>query len=391
MPKNKKQNNVFWFGVISYFTDISTHIIKPILPIFFQETLGINKAFIGVIEGVAESFSNFMKVVAGYVSDKIKKRKIFIILGYGFPAFMKPLFAISSGWIQILFLRLFERSGKGFREPPRDALLAASTEKKHFGEAFGFQRMMNTFGAVTGVIILTIFLYFMPGNYRPLFYIAFIPGLISVVFAFAKVKEKPHKQEKKPIDFKKVAHLPKRYKFFLVPTFFLAIGNMSYAFFILRAQDLGLSIAFIPLFYLLYTISYATGALPAGKLADKIGEIPVLIMGNLFFVLSCILFAIEIPHEMSWIAFLFYGLFFAFNIGVAKAYISGIVKPELRATAVGIHNSIIGLCALPASAIVGFLWDSFNATVAFGYGAVLAGISTILYLALPISSKVRER
>lgn len=388
--KNKKQNNVFWFGVISFFTDLSTYIINPILPIFFQEVLGINKAFIGLIEGVAESFSNFMKVIAGYISDKIKKRKIFITFGYGLPAFMKPLFAISTGWIQILFLRLFERSGKGFREPPRDALLAASAERKHFGGAFGYQRMMNTFGAVTGVIILTIFLYYMPGNYRALFYIAFVPGLISVIIAFVKVEEKKHTQEKKQINFKKIAHLPKRYKFFLVPTFFLAIGNMSYAFFILRAQDLGLSIAFIPLVYLTYTITYAALALPAGKLADKIGEIPVLIIGNIFFLFSCILFALKIPYEISWIAFVFYGLFFAFNVGVSKAYISDLVKPELRATAVGIHNSITGFCALPASAIVGFLWNSYNATLAFGYSAVLAILSIIFYLVLPVRIKHRE-
>lgn len=389
--KSIKKNNVFWFGVISYFTDVSSEMLMPILPIFFQETLGINKALIGVIEGVAESFSSFMKVVSGYISDKLKKRKIFITFGYGLPAFIKPMFAFASNWLHVFFLRLFERSGKGFRDPPRDALIAASTERKHFGGAFGFQRMMDTFGAVTGVIILTIILYFMPDTYRPLFYIAFIPGFISFLFAYTKVKEKRKATKKeKPIKIKDVAHLPKRYKFFLVPTFIFAIGNMSYAFFILRAENLGLAITFIPVVYLIYTITYAAVALPAGRLADKIGTIPVLIMGNLFFLASCMLFAFKLPSQISWIVFVLYGLFFAFNVGVAKAYISDAVRAELRATAVGIHNFIMGICALPASAVVGFLWDTFNATVAFGYSATLAAISTILYIVLPVRAKHRE-
>lgn len=362
----------------------------PILPLFFYETLGINKALIGVIEGVAESFSSLMKVVSGYVSDKLKKRKIFIVFGYGLPALIKPLFIFASTWLHIFFLRFIERSGKGLRDPPRDALIASSTENKQFGGAFGFQRMMDTFGAVTGVLLLTILLYFLSGDYRPLFLIAFIPGMISFGFSTTKIKERKRNVEKtKSVKFKELPRLPRRYKFFLIPTFVFAIGNMSYMFFILRAENLGLPISFVPVVYLVYTITYAATALPAGRLADKFGTIPVLAAGNLFFLLSCVLFAIKIPYEISWITFVLYGLSFAFNVGVAKAYISDTVRPELRGTAMGLHNAIIGLCALPASAIVGFLWNIFNATVAFGYSAVLAAISAILYLILPIRVKSR--
>lgn len=388
--KNNKQKNIFWLGLISYFTDFSSEMLMPILPVFFQDTLGINKALIGLIEGTAESFSSFMKVISGYVSDKIKKRKIFIVIGYALPAFLKPIYIFASTWWHIFILRFIERSGKGFRDPPRDALIAASTKGNHYGSAFGFQRMMDTLGAVTGVITLAIILHFMPDSIRLLFLIAFIPGVISFILAGTKVKEdKKIKESKKVISLKAVIHMPKEYKFFLIPTFILAIGNMSYAFFILRAENLGLSLAFIPLVYLVYTMTYAATALPAGNLADRIGRIPTLIIGNVFFLLACMLFAMSLPATIAWVVFVLYGLFYAFNVGISKAYISNIVPREHTATAIGIHNFIMGICALPASLIVGLLWNSLNASVAFSYSAILTVISTVLYIVMLFRFKGR--
>jgi MFS family permease len=390
--KNKIQKNVFWLGVISYFTDFSSEMLMPILPIFFQDVLGINKAFIGLIEGTAESFSSFMKVISGYISDKIKKRKFFIIIGYAIPAFIKPIYIFASSWWNIFILRFIERSGKGLRDPPRDALIAASTHEDKYGGAFGFHRMMDTLGAVTGVVALAIILQFLPDSFRPLFLIAFIPGVISFMLAGIKVKEdKKIKTSKKEINLKAIMHMPASYKFFLIPTFIFAIGNMSYAFFILRAENLGLALTFIPLVYLVYTMTYAATALPAGNLADRIGRIPTLIIGNAFFLIACILFAMPLPSSISWIVFVLYGLFYAFNVGVAKAYISNTVPREHTATAIGIHNFIMGICALPASLIVGSLWNWTGATVAFGYSAILTVISTIFYFAMLFRFKDRAR
>lgn len=390
--KNKIQKNVFWLGLISYFTDFSSEMLMPILPIFFQDVLGINKAFIGLIEGTAESFSSFMKVISGYISDKIKKRKIFIILGYAIPAFIKPIYIFASSWWNIFILRFIERSGKGLRDPPRDALIAASTKENNYGGAFGFHRMMDTLGAVTGVVALAIILQFLPDSFKPLFLIAFIPGVISFMLAGIKVKEdRKIKTSKKEINLKAIMHMPASYKFFLIPTFIFAIGNMSYAFFILRAENLGLALTFIPLVYLVYTMTYAATALPAGNLADRIGRIPTLIIGNAFFLIACILFAMPLPSSISWIVFVLYGLFYAFNVGVAKAYISNTVPREHTATAIGIHNFIMGICALPASLIVGSLWNWLDATVAFGYSAILTVISTIFYFAMLFRFKDRAR
>jgi len=384
LRKDKKQKNVFWFGVVSFFTDFSSEMIMPILPIFY-ESLGINKAFIGIIEGVAESFSSFMKVISGYFSDKIKKRKIFIVLGYSLPAFLKPFYVFASGWIYVFIVRIFERSGKGLRDPPRDALLFASAKEKHIGGAFGFQRMMDTLGAVTGVIVLAVILYFVPNTLKPLFLIAFIPGLVSFSLAAFKVKEdKSLKERTKKIKFREIIHLPKEYKYFLIPTFIFAIGNMSYAFFILRASDLGLELALIPVVYLIYTITYAAFALYAGNLSDKIGKIPTLIIGNLFFLGAVLLFTFNVPSVFIWITFILYGLFYAFNVGVSKAFITETVPESYSATAVGIHNFILGICALPASIIVGFLWEIINPQIAFTYSAVLTALSTILYIFLLI-------
>jgi MFS family permease len=382
LRKNKKQNNVFWFGVISFFTDFSSEMLMPILPVFY-ESLGINKAFIGIIEGVAESFSSFLKVVSGYLSDKLKKRKIFIVLGYGLPAFLKPFYIFATGWVYILIVRILERTGKGFRDPPRDALLYASATENHIGLAFGWQRTMDTLGAVSGVLTLTVILYFIPDTLKPLFLIAFIPGIISFLISVFKVKEDKYlAEETKKIKVKEIVRLPKIYKFFLIPTFIFGIGNMSYAFFILRASDLGLPLALIPIVYLVYTITYAAFALYAGNLSDKIGKIPTLIIGNLFFFAAVLLFTFKVPIVFIWVAFIMYGLFFAFNVGSAKAFITESVPKSYSATAVGIHNFILGICALPASIIVGFLWEMFNPQIAFTYSAVLTAISTILYLAI---------
>jgi len=394
MKKNKNpiKKNVFWMGVVSYFTDISSEMLMPILPIFFQDVLGINKAFIGLIEGLAESFSSFLKIVSGYLSDKFKKRKMFIILGYAIPAFIKPLYIFAGSWIHILFLRFVERSGKGFRDPPRDALIASASNKENLGEVFGFQRMMDTLGAVTGVLLLSIILYFLPNTLRALFIIAFIPGLISFVIAVTKVKEdKKPTQDGTKISIVDVKNLPVSYKIFLVPTFIFAIGNMSYAFFILRAENLGLPVYLIPVIYLLYTIIYAVFALPVGKLSDKIGAIPTLIIGNLFFLLACLLYMAPLPVNFIWLVFVIYGLFFAFNVGVSKAYITTIVPERMHGTAIGLQNFIMGICAFPASFVVGYLWETVSVEVAFGYSASLAVLSTLVYVFMLFSPKVAAR
>jgi len=390
--EKKKQNNLWWLSWTSYFTDCSSEMLTSILPIYFTETLGFSRAMVGIIEGVAEGFSSLLKVFSGFLSDKLKNRKFFIILGYGLPAVLKPFYIFATGWWHIFILRFLERSGKGFRDPPRDALIAGETTNRKFGGAFGFQRMMDTLGAVTGVIILTIVMHYIPGNYMPLFLIAFVPGVISFLVVIFRVKEDKKVQEsKKTISLKAVVHLPRRYKFFLLPTFIFALGNMSYAFFILRAQDVGLPIAFLPMLYLIYTIIYAAISIPAGQLSDKIGKIPTLIIGNLFFLIACILFMFNIPIEFTVIVFVLYGLFFAFNVGVAKAYISHIVPIEYNATANGIYYFVLGICAFPASAVVGYLWDANGAIFAFGYSATLTVIATILYLPLLRRRQINQR
>jgi len=363
----------------------------PILPIFYENVLGINKAFIGLIEGFAESFLSIMKLVSGYISDKLKKRKFFIVLGYVIAGVMKPVFVVATSWWHIFIIRFLERSGKGVRDAPRDALLAASTHRKYRGSAFGYQRMMDTLGAVLGVIVLLLVLDYLGGNFHPLFLFAFIPAMISVLIAATKVKEdKKLKKSKLKIDLKEVRKMPRSYQLFLIPTIIFAIGNMSYAFFILRAQDLGVILAIIPLVYLIYNIVYASLAYPAGILSDKIGKIFTLIIGYVFFLLSCVLFIINLPTHLVWVVFACYGVFFAFTVGVAKAYISDIVPPEKTATAVGLYTSINGVCALPASAIVGILWHTYNPQIAFGYSAILAVIAIILYLILYPKLKLRR-
>ena len=379
---NKNTNkNVWYLGWTSFFTDVSSEMIFPILPIFLTTVLNANMAVIGLIEGIAESASAFLKLVSGWLSDKFGKKKPLVIAGYSLSTIIKPLLAISTHWTHVLGVRVFDRVGKGIRTTPRDALIAASTTEKNRGKSFGLHRAMDASGAVVGTLIAFFILQKYLGDaFRLIFWLSFIPGLIAVLILVFAVKEPKGKVEKKySFNFK---NLNPNLKKFLFVVLLFGLGNFSYAFFILRAKDVGFAIAIIPLVYLVYNLFYAFFSIPAGKLSDVIGRKVVLAFGFLLFGLTALGFAFIANNFTIWILFALYGLFMAITDGVSRAYVSDLTVKEERGTTLGAYHTIVGITVLPANFIGGMLWHKINVFAPFIYAAVLSIIAALLLVVL---------
>ena len=379
--KKDSSKNVFWLGLTSFFTDVSSEMIFPILPLFLTTVLNAPVAIIGVIEGIAESASSLLKLVSGWLSDKLGKKKALVIGGYSLSTITKPLLAIATSWTHVLGVRFFDRVGKGIRTAPRDALIAASTEEKKRGKGFGLHRTMDTLGAVVGTLIAFYILQKYIGDaFRLIFLLSFIPGFIAILILIFKVREvKDHVKKKIEFSFKDQSSMLKR---FLVVITFFNLANFSYAFFILRAKDIGMLIALIPLIYLVYNLVYAFFAIPAGKLSDMIGRKTVLFSGLLLFGLTSLGFAFYANTTTIWLLFALYGLFMAVTDGISRAYVSDLAVKEKRGMALGAYHMIIGITVLPANLIGGFLWDKIDVQAPFIYAAILSIGSALLLLLL---------
>jgi MFS family permease len=375
------KKNVFWMGMTSLFTDISSEMIYPILPIFLTSTLGISKAFIGVIEGIAESTASILKIFSGWFSDKFKKRKPPVVWGYTFSAISKPLLALSSSGLHVLFLRFFDRVGKGIRTSPRDALISESTPKEKIGAAFGFHRAMDTLGAVIGPLLAFLLLPMLGGDVRPIFLISFIPAALAVALLWFFVKEKSSQPTAQSPELKfSLAPFNMKFKFFVFIVFLFTLGNSSNAFLILRAQGVGVAVFLIPILWLMFNSVYSLTAMPAGILSDKIGRKKVIIGGYIIYSLVYFGLAYVNSPVLVWLLFAFYGIHYGLTDGTERAFISDISPKEYKATAFGVYHAAVGFALLPASVIMGVLWQSVGPTVAFSFGGVLAGIAAVLLL-----------
>ena len=374
--------NVIVLGIASLLSDASREMIFPLLPLLLVNGLAAEKSIVGLIEGIAESTASILKVFSGWFSDKIGKRKPIIFSGYGISTFAKPFLALATSWFHVLAVRFADRVGKGIRTSPRDAMIADSTDEKVRGKAFGFHRSMDTLGAMIGPSIA--FLLFPLFGYRNIFLLATIPGVIAVflILAFVKERERPiRKNNPQPIKFS-FKSLSKEFKIFVILAALFALGNFSYAFIILRAQDVGITPELIPLLYLLFNTVYALFSIPAGILSDKIGRKPVIALGYTTFGMMCLGFAVATSSISAIVMFALYGIFNAITDTVQRAFVSDLTIAELRATALGTFHAAVGMAALPASIVAGVLWQYFGATATFLYGAALAFLSTILLIIL---------
>ena len=370
--------NVWITGLISLFTDISSEMIVPVLPLFMVNVLGVAATSVGMIEGLAESTASILKVFSGYISDKIGKRKPLMVFGYGLANVIKPFFALTNTWEQVMVIRFADRFGKGVRGAPRDALIADSVPQQFRGKAFGIQRAMDAFGAAVGPLLAWMVLGLTGNNYRAVFWWSAVPGALAIAALLFGLKEKPsvRKADAKPprLDIRSFG---RRFMLFSIGSTIFALGNSSDAFLILRAQNLGMAAAVIPLAYFMFKIVTTVTSMPLGIVSDRIGRRPVLVGGYVTFAIIYLGFARATAGYQVWLLFAVYGLYLAATDGVLRAYVADIVPSSGRATAIGTINALTGIATLPASVAAGYLWQHVGPAAPFYLGGALAAVSAL--------------
>ena len=371
--------NIFLLGIVSLFTDLSSQMVFPLIPLFMVSVLGAGAYAVGIVEGAAETTASLLKVVSGYWSDKIKKRKPFVLFGYSISTITKPLFAFATVWYFVLFVRVIERIGKGLRTAPRDALVVESCDESVRGKAYGFHRAMDGIGSIFGAVIAFFLLPVL--GYKNIFLFAFIPGIIAVfVILFIKEKNASLKKETKDISIKvSFRELSWNLRLFIIVSSIFALGHFGYAFLLLRANNIGLADNMTILLYVLFYVVYTICVIPFGILSDKIGRKPVLILGYLVFAITSIGLIFASNFYSLLLCFIIYGIFFAMIDGVQRAFVVDLAPKHLKATALGTFHTAIGLMALPGGLIAGLLWDKISPETTFIYGFVLAIISLLLF------------
>jgi MFS family permease len=370
--------NVLVLGMVSFLTDVSSEMIYPLLPLFLTMVLGAGPAFLGLIEGVAESTAAILKLGSGILSDRLPKRKGLVLAGYGISALARPLIALAMSPLAVLGIRFADRVGKGIRTSPRDALIADSVDASVRGKAFGFHRSMDHAGAIVGPLLATACIAWLALDLRTVFWLAAVPGLLAVALIFIKVRETGRMH----LEDGSFLRLPPRGRLraYLLILFLFTLGNSSDAFLLLRASQLGVTPARIPLLWTFFHLVKMLASMPFGALSDRIGRRSVIVAGWGVYALAYGGFALATSELHIWLLFAFYGLFYGLTEGVEKALLADIASPSERGAAFGWYNCAVGVGALPASLIFGILWQRVGPHIAFGCGATLACLAGVLLL-----------
>lgn len=387
--------NVFAISLVSLLNDASSEIIYPLLPIFLSITLGASPGVVGLIEGAAESISSLLKLVAGYFSDRQGKRKSFVVFGYILSSFVRPVLAFATNWVEVLAIRLSDRVGKGIRSAPRDAMIADTVRVEERGLAFGFHRAMDHTGAVAGPLLgyLLVLLFAVDrnlptaGEFKMIFLAASIPALAAVAVASFYVREVKHKR---PADETLVPAPVKlslkgfdsNFKRFLFIVALFTLSNSSDAFLLLRARMAGVSVVAIPLLWATLHVSKVISSLFGGDLSDRLGRRRLIVSGWILYAAVYAGFAFVSNAFAVWILFIVYGIYFGFAEGAEKALVADLVPPEKRGTAFGLYNLAFGITVLPASLLMGGLWDWRGPQTAFIVSAILGSTAAVLLLLL---------
>lgn len=375
--------NVFFTGLVSFFMDVSSEMIYPLVPIFLTSVLGVNKSVVGLIEGIAEATASLLKVFSGSLSDHLGRRKGLMLAGYATSTLSRPFLALADAWQPVLASRFIDRLGKGIRTAPRDAIIAESAKKTHLARAFGFHRAMDTMGAVVGPAIALLLLRWNPDNYQMVFWLSMVPGALAVLFIVLFIKEKKRAmagQAQRPRF--SLRHFDWRVKYFILIATLFALGNSSDAFLILRAEQTGIPAVMIPAVYLTFNLVYFLSAIPAGMVADRFGKKRVILLGFILFAALYYGFATAGTTKEIWLLFGAYGLFMGLTEGIQKSFLATIIPPEFKATAFGLYATAVGIATFPASLIGGLLWDRVSPAATFYFGAATAALSALLFMVL---------
>jgi MFS family permease len=371
--------NVLILGVVSFLTDASSDMIYPLLPLFLSEVLGSGVFFIGLIEGIAESTASILKIYSGWLSDKLQKRKLLVSIGYGLATLAKPILSATTASWQVLGLRFADRFGKGIRTSPRDALIADSTPQERRGVSFGFHRAMDSAGAVLGPLLAFLIFPLVNGNYRTLFLIASVPALLAVMILLLFLRERTTPEERSGMPVKlSLSGFDRRFRVFILAVAVFTLGNSSDAFLLLRARDLNVGIVYVPLLWLVMHLVYSLVSSPAGALSDRIGRKNLIVCGLLVYAAVYVGFALAARSIHVWLLFASYGLYYGLADCNMRAFVADLVGEKKRGLAYGLYHGAVGLTALPASLIFGWVWQWAGAPAAFGLGAGLALLATLI-------------
>ena len=372
--------NVTALGLVSFFTDFSTEMVLGVLPFFIVSTLGASRLLLGAIEGSAELTSYAFRMISGSLSDKTGKRKVFVLAGYATSTASKPFFAGASSWLDALIVRTGDRVGKGIRTAPRDALIADSVPEMKVGRAFGLHRTIDQLGAIVGPVAAFALLQVV--DIRGVFLASLIPGamaLIVLIFFVKEVTIERGKNDTRPSIFRNIGTLVKGNKplvFLLVVAGIFSLGAFNFSFILIRASDLGVNEDFIPLVYAAINITHAAIGIPSGILADRIGKEKMLIMGYSVFLASTLLMVLLAENMLyAYVLAAVFGLYAGISETVQRAVIPKYVASELRGTAFGLYNLVIGVCFFASNIMFGFLWDSISLAAAVSYSAIFTVIA----------------
>jgi MFS family permease len=376
--------NVWILGFVSLLTDISSEMIHALLPLFLVSVLGAPVLTVGLIEGIAEATASIVKIFSGALSDYLGQRKTLAVFGYALSTFVKPLFALSVNPMGVLAARFGDRVGKGIRVAPRDALVADVTPEAMRGAAYGLRQSLDTIGAFCGPLIAVCLMAGSNNNFRLVFWLALIPGVLAVGLLAVGIKEpKKMKKQQKPINplqWQTLKTLSQDYWILVAIALLFNLGNSRDAFLLLRASQVGISDAFVPLTLLVMNLAYSLSAYPVGVLSDRWSRMGLLVSGYLLYALVYIGFAFaQTPWEV-WGLFALYGLHLGMSQGVLLALIADKVPKDLRGTAFGFLNLAVGVALLPASVLAGGLWQSFGAATTFITGSGFAVVATLLLI-----------
>lgn len=376
MKQKKVISNIVLIGLVSLFVDMSTEMVYPLVPLFLTATLGASPAIVGIIEGIAESIASLLKVFSGYIGDVRQNKKRLTFIGYSASVLYKVFLLLAVSWPGVLLARVIDRTGKGIRTAPRDALVAQSSDRKKLGGSFGLHKMLDMAGSSLGALFAWFFVAANVGFHRA-FLFSIIPAVIGILIIFAVREDKSGAAASEKLTLKGL-RLDGKLKMYLAVLFVFCLGNSSNTFLLLKAQQQGFSASQVMLLYLIFNIAASVLAIPSGKLSDRFGRSKILVPGYLIYGLVYLGFAFLSAKPAILVLFVAYGAYTAFISGAERAFIAENAPSGLKGTVLGIYGMLQGVGLLLSSVIAGLMWDHINSAAPFLFGGIVGVLSALM-------------
>lgn len=372
------RRNIFALGFVSFFTDLSSEMVLSILPTFLLSLPGSSTAILGLIEGLAEALSYALRAVSGIFSDKFRKHKTFVLLGYSISNIVKPFFAVARVPFDVFVIRVTDRIGKGVRTSPRDALICESVSEENRGAAFGLHRTLDQTGAILGPIIASGGMILLSFTIRDIFWMSFIPGVIALLLILFFVKERASKcsGDFNLLDGLRLT-LSGRFSWLLLVVAIFSLGAFNFSFILLNAKEAGIPDSFIPLVYAVVNVAHVAVAIPAGVVSDRVGKEKIMVLGYSVFLCTALLLMVPVTGIFVILIAILFGVYIGIVETVQRALIPNYVLENLRGTAYGLYYLVVGSSFFVSNAVVGLLWDSFGSSTASTYSVVLSAVAIL--------------